>query len=69
MPPAVTSREVLQIREQRIVALKIKLTQELLLAFWPVSRQDQSVIRAYNVDKPDTWKPARRAWDKYLKRQ
>lgn len=42
------------------------LTQELLLLFWPVSRNRNPEILAYNKDREDTWKNAKRAWGKYL---
>ena len=42
------------------------LTQELLLLFWPVSRNRNPEILAYNADREDTWKNAKRAWGKYL---
>jgi len=45
------------------------LTQKLLLALWRPSPQVHPVITAYRALNEDTWKPAQRAWDKFLKRK
>lgn len=45
-----------------------KLVSDLLEAFYGRSRSITE-IRAYNVDKDDTWKPAYNAWVKFLRKQ
>ena len=45
------------------------LTQQLLMKLWRPSSQVYPVIAAYKALNEDTWKPAQRAWDKFLKRK
>jgi hypothetical protein len=45
------------------------LVKDLLILFWSPNRVRNPEIMAYAVDKEDTWKPASKAWDQYLKKK